>query len=331
MAVHPEDKKLHQRLAPLLARMGDVNGCLRQAAQGIGANLDDPKTLVATAKLLSRGGHPALALPVIRKALQKATSSPDAIEALAEVYVGLGRLHEAAVRYESIRDWKAGKQAVWARRIQERAAQLAVDPSPAEAEFRKALRTPDPSKADVALEKVLSLDPEHTRALRLRMQLRFGQGDASGAQVAAERLLSLSPEDGTAGAILAVLRLQKEEPLNEGEKERLEALLGGAESDATALATAAYARGLLALKLGRSAEAVVALKRAARLDPWRSPPGKSSPRRNVSRETPRALLRQRRSLSVETLPKETHEKRNQSGRNDCGHRRRSRHCRLLHL
>lgn len=265
----PEDREAHARFAYALAEIGDVNGVIRQYALASKSVPDNPKVLVAAARDLNRAGHSAEALPLARAAMKEKQNSPDAIETLGDTLLNLGRPHEAAINFERIRDWKAAKRPEYARRIKEVAARLAKSDAPAEQLLRQALQESAPQKSELLLNKALTIEPENTRCLRALLRIQFAQQEREAATATAQRLATISPEDGLSHALLAILML---EPTN-GQAINAEALqsaemhLKASEYDFSVAPTIYYGFGLLALRRGKTEEAIKAFDHAAHLDP----------------------------------------------------------------
>jgi tetratricopeptide (TPR) repeat protein len=265
----PEDSGAHRRLAAALARTGDVNGCVREHAFAGKTTPDSVKALSAAARDLDRAGYSAQALPLIRQALRGAQQSPDAFETLGDILVHLGRLHEAAIQYDRIRDWRAEKRPLYRKRLAEAAARLASSSAPAERLLRQAQRETDPAATETLLQQALALEPENTRCLRMLLRLQFARQQSEAALATAQRLIAISPEDGVAHTLLVVLWLERQgdRSLSAEEVQALETHLKAAEPDLSVTPTILYGRGILALKRGQTEAAIRDLERAARLDP----------------------------------------------------------------
>ena len=191
------------------------------------------------------------------------------METLGDILLNLGRPHEAAINFERIRDWKAAKRPEYARRIKEVAARLAKSDAPAERLLRQALQESDPTKSALLLNKALVVEPENTRCLRALLRIQFAQQKREAATATAQRLAAISPEDGLSHALLAILAL---EPANgqtpsTQDLQFAETHLKASEYDSSAAPTIYYGFGLLALRRGKTEEAIKALDHAAHLDP----------------------------------------------------------------
>ncbi len=205
----------------------------------------------------------------MRQVLEGSRRNPEAFETLGNILVHLGRLHEAAINYERIRDWKADQRAVYRKRLADAATRIAVSDAPVERQIRQAQRETNPAKAEALLQQALSLDPENTRALRSLLRCQFARRESVAALGTARQLIALSPEDGAAHTLFVVLALEalRERPLSEDDHRALVTHLKAAEDDPSVTPMLLYARGLLSLKSGQAQSAVQDLEQAARLDP----------------------------------------------------------------
>ncbi len=267
--VHPKDPQVRQRYAAALAETGDVNECVRQEALALQKPPDHPRVLLAAARDLNTAHFSKQALPLARQALQEAPQNPEAFETCADILLNLGRLHEAEVNFERIRDWRTGRRALYQQKLAQAAARLAADNAPAERLLRQAAREPDPGRAEQSLQQALALDPENTRCLHALLRLQFAREENEAALETAHRLAALSPEDGLAPALMVILLLERQgtQPRPEAAYRTLDSYLHAAEIDSSATPTRLYARGLLDLKRGRAPAAVRDLEQAARLSP----------------------------------------------------------------
>ncbi len=265
----PQDPAVHRQYADALARIGDVNGCVREEALAARTVPDNPRALIPAARALDRYGYSALALPLARQVTSANSQNPEALEALGDILVHLGRLHEAAIDYERIRDWKSEKRPLYRQKITEAAARLAASNAPAERLLRRAEAEHDPQKAEVLLQQALAADPDNTRCLRALLVRQFAGRQAEAAISTATTLMRLSPEDGTAHTLLVIGFLQQvgDRPLSADEDRALTAHLQSAANDFSVAPAFFYARGLLALKHGQAHEAAGFLETAARLNP----------------------------------------------------------------
>ncbi len=67
--MHPQVVATHVKLADLLARHGDIDGCVQQYAAAMHASIDSPRVLSAAAEALRAGGHAAAAEALDRRNL----------------------------------------------------------------------------------------------------------------------------------------------------------------------------------------------------------------------------------------------------------------------
>lgn len=266
---HPENRQAHEMYASYLCKAGEVNSCARQFALALKAHPDSPRVLIATARSLNEGGLAAEALPIIRKARALTPTNPEGYEVLGDTLVSLGRLHEAALSYNQIRDWHKERMPIYQQKIAARAAQLAQSRDPAEVALREAEIAPDAATTERLLNAALTADRDNTRALRGLLRLQVGQGRGKEANETAKRLIALAPEDGLGHALFALLFLQetKSRSLTEAEAEAVGRHLHIAEADSSVAGTVSYTQGLLALRLGKHQQAVESLDRAQKLDP----------------------------------------------------------------
>lgn len=266
---HPEDAAAHRRYAAALAQIGDVNGCVRQHAMELHCRPDSPPALVAAARDLDRCGSSALALPLLRQATAGPGNSPEAFEALGDTLAHLGRVHEAAVDYDRLRDWRPERRKLYQQRLRDAAARVAAGTSPVEQILRCALQTSDPDAAMALLNEARAQEPGNTRCLHALLRLQFARGKRDAAADTARALCALAPEDGLAHALLVIIQLDatKGQNVTDTDARPLEQHLQAARADSSAAPTMLYAAGLLALRRGRAQEAVRSLEQALRLDP----------------------------------------------------------------
>jgi tetratricopeptide (TPR) repeat protein len=270
---HPKDPKLHRRMARLLARRGDVDGCLRQHASALRATLDATRTLIAAAEDLSAEGHAAEALPLARRAVSLANANPAAHEALGNAFLGVGQFHLAGRHYNKAAGWIPQRTPILRARMQRYMAKRAANPPPAERLFRRAQRlehqmvgpkrvTPE---VDELARKAVELEPHNPIYLNYLLKLQMAQRESAEALETADRLLELVPEDARTHANRAVLIL--EQPPAKQDLEAVEADLKAAAGDRPVAGTYHYARGLLALQRKDAAGAVREFRRTLEVDP----------------------------------------------------------------
>jgi tetratricopeptide (TPR) repeat protein len=265
---HPQDPKLHHQLAEALARIDDVNGCVREEAFAVKLTPDNPRALTAAARDLDMAGFSADALPLARQAAQQRLN-PAAQETLANVLLHLGRLHEAAIRYEQIRDWKADRLAAFKRQLADATIRLSRSQEPAEQLMRAAQTDPDRAHAETLLDQALHIEPTNTRCLRSLLKLQFARQELSQVTQTANQLAALSPEDGVAHTyyVSARLILLGDGPLAESDYQDLNRHLQAAMIDPTVVPTVYYDRGVIEMKRGQADAAIKDLERARDLDP----------------------------------------------------------------
>ena len=243
----PKNRHAHEMFAVALGKTGDTNGCALQYALAFQTTPDNPRVLVATARALNEGGFAKEALPLARRVRKATSMNPEAYAVLGDVLVNLGRLHEAAINYDQIRDWRAANLPEYQKKIMDAAARLNASATPTEAAYRQARRAASPSEAEKFLRESLAADPENARALRDLLRLHFDAGRREEAEVTAKRLMDLSPEDGLAHVLFCLLYLQKigGRALTEAELEAINQHLQIANADASVASSVQYARNLL--------------------------------------------------------------------------------------
>ena len=274
VAIHPEDRVAQRKLAAFLAASGNVDGCLLHNAAAEKAQPDSPRVLVATARDLDKAGYRGQALALVRRITQETHNNVEATETLADILLHMGRLHEAAINYDLLRDSRIDQKSRYQKEIVAAAARLAVSTAPSEVLFRQAQTATDPRISEQTLLKALELDPENTRFLRqlLLVQFSLSEKDVSekaAAEKTARKLSAISPEDGLSQILSSVLLLEAAPAgtLDASLREELETRLLNAERDPTTLPPLYYAYGLLYLKEGKAQEAVKELTESIRLAP----------------------------------------------------------------
>lgn len=264
----PKNPALHHQFAAALAEISDVAGCIREEAFAQRTTPDNPRALAAAAQDLSRAGHNEEALPVARQAARE-KRNPEAEETLADILLGLGRLHEAAVHYELIRDIRRERYPDYKRRLSAAAERIAGSNRPAEKMLRSAMSEQDTEKAIAGLNAALQLEPENTRCLRALLQLRMARKEFEEAAATAAQLTHISPEDGVAHTLYVAARLAR---LGDGQIieemfQDFDRRLQAAAQDPAALTTLCFDRGVISCKRGQWQQAIDNLKLADRLAP----------------------------------------------------------------
>jgi tetratricopeptide (TPR) repeat protein len=269
---HPQDLALHHRFALALARIADVNGCLREEAFAARTTPDNARALTAAARDLDGAGYAMQSYPLARRAAQQALN-PEAHEALGMALVHMGRLHEAAIQFEQIKDWHPEHAARYQREILEAARRIAQSQAPAEQLLRAAQSEPDRRKAETMLQQAMQIEPDNTRVLRALVHTQFALGEMQQTAATALNLASLSPEDGVGHTyyVAARLALLGSASLTASEERDLIAHLQAATRDTTVASIFYYDQGLIALKRGQVKEALVDLETTRRMDPTARP------------------------------------------------------------
>lgn len=271
--VAPNARGPRQAMARLLARRGDVTGCVRQHAAARRCALDAPAALIAAANDLTDAGRSALAVPLARRAIKVSRASPMAHEALGNALLAQNNVHEAAASYDKTAAWLPGRFPVLQEKLRRYFAQRARVAAQAETAFRTAVQreqtqigpqriTPDVERL---AQQAVALRPNDVRYQRYLLQVQMALRKNDAAIQTANRLLALAPGDARAHALLALLLVDRESSpagLNATEQH-----LKRAETDPNLEATWRYGRGLLALKRRQADVAVRELRASARLDP----------------------------------------------------------------
>jgi tetratricopeptide (TPR) repeat protein len=273
LRTRPQDRELHARLARLLGRRGDVEGCVRHRSMALGCAPDAPPALIAAANDLTDGGHAADALPLARRAVAVSDANPAAHEALGNAYLGTGQGHLAGLEYNKTASWLPERTPVLKERLARYFRDRAAHPPPAEQAYREALRRDQtqvgPRHATLEVEalaqRAVDLEPDNPNYLwyLLRVQMALRKNDPAAAT--ARQLLVAAPQDGRAHAMLAVLLLERAR--TDAELQEIEGHLQAAASEPLAEPTRYYGLGLLALRRNDGKAAVSRLRRAAELDP----------------------------------------------------------------
>ena len=267
--LHPEDRQAQRHLAAFFAADGDVNGCLLHHAAAEKAQPNSPRALLAAAHDLDKAGYSQQALALVRRITQETHSSVEATELLADILLHLGRIHEAAINYDMLREAKADQKAHYRQNIAAAVAKMANSNSPSERVLQQIQTDSDPRQSEQRLQKILEQEPENTRLLRPLLRLQFGLGEKEAAADTARKLSAISPEDGLSQTLLSVLMLEGAPPgpLNADLIQEIESRLRNAENDPSILPTLFYAHGLLFLREGKAQEAIHDLAQSLRLAP----------------------------------------------------------------
>ncbi|HZO91530.1 MAG TPA: tetratricopeptide repeat protein [Chthonomonadaceae bacterium] len=275
--VHPNDLKLHARMARLLGLRGDVAGCIHNHAMALRCPIDAPAALIAAANDLTDGGHAAEALPLARRAVSVRVSNPAAHEALGNALLGLGQIRLAEKEYQTTTSWQPKRLPILQKRLERYLAYRAAHPSPAELAYREARRLEHaqigPKRMTAQVEKLaqraVELDPTNPDYLWYLLRIQVARRENEAAIRTANQLLTAPPlevwKDARAHAMLAILLL--ETASRPEQFAEIDAHLQAAASDPVVAATRHYGLGLLALRRQQGAVAVRELRLAAQLDP----------------------------------------------------------------
>jgi tetratricopeptide (TPR) repeat protein len=269
----PTDRSLHRRMARLLARKGDVAGCLRHHAAALRSAADAPPTLIAAANDLSAEGYAGEALPLARRAVSLADANPAAHEAIGNAFLGLGQWHLAGRHYNKAAGWLPERTPELKERLRRFLEKRAANPPPAELAYRKAVALEGQmvgpkrvtEETETLAKRAVELEPTDPVYLNYLLKVQMAQRKSVEALATVDRLLELVPDDARAHALRAVLLI--EQATAEPDLKTIEADIKAAASNATVAATRHYAEGLLALHRKDAAAAVRALRRTVELDP----------------------------------------------------------------
>ncbi len=273
LRVHPDDRALHLKMALLLGKQGDVDGCIGNYATALRQSKDSVFVLTAAARALTQGGFVAQALPLARRAVVLGPHNPESREAFGDALLQSGQVDAAIANYNYTTNYIPARTHAIQARVNR---YVAAHPQPlptAEAAYRQARALMDnqiglhriPLRAEELAQKAVGLEPDDTEYLRLLLRIQFEMKEASAAMATARQILLITPEDARTRALLAVLladRGKGQEDFAEAEQ-HLRAIAGVA----AVAAQRHYALGLLALHQRQGDLAVAELTQAAQLDP----------------------------------------------------------------
>lgn len=274
---NPEAPEAQRQLARLMARRGDIEGTLRHLSVALKTTPDAPIVLIETGRTLISEKQAALALPILRDALQQAQRSPAGMEAMGDALLALNRPREASIYYQTVGEWKPSLLPLFEQRIQACYARRSNPLTEAERAYQQALQLkrsrlgPALTTDEVVtlLQKATTLAPEVTDYRRALVRAYVERRENDKAIATARKLWALSPEDTMNRALLAVALLESSG--TEAEFAEIFAHLNAAWPDPSARPMVHYGRGLLALRRNKAVEAVSELKKAVELDPDAEP------------------------------------------------------------
>lgn len=273
LRVHPQSSTLHRKMAELLAQRGDVDGCLRNWAEALHLPADAPQVLIATANSLTDAHFAQKALPLAQRAVQIATANPSAHEALGNAWLGLNRLRSAQIEYDATVKWHPQRINPIRKRIQAYWAYRIKHPLPSDilfGEARALLTKPnftytDAQKAESLAQQAFQSDPENSACAEFLLGLQIKNGQLNQALQTAKQLVFLLPYDHRAHALLASLLARQSSSPDDLREAQKQLELSGTEPSLSAIR--AYARGVIALKLGDLKTAFHQLSLSAQLAP----------------------------------------------------------------
>lgn len=264
LKVTPKNRKLRQELAGLIAQTGNIEATVQEWARALRQRPDQPTVLAEAARSLVQGGHPLLAIPLARQAIQTAPNNIIAYEALGDAYLAKDWIHEAAVAYQSATNGAPRQREIYKQRLALAAAKRQKNPPKAWQHVLAARNATSLEQTISELKNALDDNSEQIESLRMLLELSYRQGQPEVALDYAKRLLALLPDDSTANLFTALIFLR--EPLTEGRAAQLNLLLDKAEASGGATSTLLYARGLFALQQQRPTDAKTYLLKSAQLD-----------------------------------------------------------------
>lgn len=273
LRVSPQDRRLHSRMAQLLGRHGDSDGCVRNYATALHRPADAPQTLCAASRDLLTGGHVASALGLAQRAIASSGNNPEAREVLGDALLQTGRLDEAIGAYNYVTNYAPDRVHELQARVNHYAATHHIRLSPAEQAYDEAKRLMNsqiglrriPLRAEVLARRSVALDPGNADHLRLLQRIEFEAKQPRDAIETGRQLLQLVPQDTQAHALMAVLLADQSRTPAEVSEAQMH--LAAAEGVPETAPQCHYARGLLALRRKDGRLALRELEEAAKQDP----------------------------------------------------------------
>ena len=273
LRVSPENADLHRKLATLLGKHGDTEGCIRQFASAMRCAVDAPTALIPAANALTEGGFATQALPLAQRAVAVASANPKAHEALGNALLGTGQLHQAGLEYDKTVGWEPERRDFLKKKLEAYSAERANKPSPAEQVYRDAKKmaqeqvgprqmTPE---VEALAKRAVELEPNNPTYVWFLMEVQIAQKRKEEAILSARNLLRLVPRDSRGNALLGLLLAEKAN--TPAEYQEASKYLKQVATDPLVKATYHYGLGVLALRQNQGENAVRELKLAVQLDP----------------------------------------------------------------
>lgn len=272
LRINPNDRALHRQMALLLAKQGDVEGCVRNFAAAQGCALDAPPALIAASDALTASHHADLALPLAQRATRITVSNSDAQQALGNALLELGKVNEAAEQYNKAAEWIPSRYAGYKAKILAYRRDHPAQVSPAESAYLKAnqefMGQFGPHRATDTLEasarQAVSLEPNNSEYLRLLIDVMMLKRDRSEVLPFAKRLATLQPDDAPSQLQLALQLVEREtrpEAITEAQT-LLNSTANKKNLSPSTLSLWHYIAGAIALKQNKGMEAVSELKQS---------------------------------------------------------------------
>lgn len=277
LELNAKDVPTQRRFARLLAEEGDVEGCQRHHAAALNRPPDSPPVLTAAAQDLADTGHEKEALRLVKRALEIAPHSPEALETMGNALLAAGQPRDAAVYYDKARAYHPERFQMYCDRIakyfREQRQRAAAQLPPAERAYRASRDLVHGQVGPLHIgpeairlaQQAASLEPQNPKYLRYLLMLQFDKRRYDEAIETANRLLALAPQDTRAHALLAVMLV--DHAVTPHDLEAVEQHLQIAATDPAAEATWRYGEGLVAMKRGDNTGAIREFQRALQLDP----------------------------------------------------------------
>ena len=269
---NPGDAEAQLKLARLLGLHGDVAGAVRHQSAARRVPPDSPTALAEAAADLLEGGHAQDSIPLARRAVEMASSSPRAHMVLGDAILALGDTENALKEYNAAIAWKPELKPKIKAKLQLYYAEKARLPNPAAQAFQQARKLESsqfgpkkisPEVMDLA-KKAVELSPNNPVFLRYLLHLQVARKENSEAFGTGKRVLALLPNDSYGNVVLGAVQADQAntpEELADAEAH----LRAGKPSDM--IGTRHYGLGLVAIARKQGDLAVTELREALRLDP----------------------------------------------------------------
>jgi tetratricopeptide (TPR) repeat protein len=282
LRARPNDRNLHEEMAALLATRGDVEGCIHEHSLAQHKPVDAAPVLVAAVKDLLSAKQAEAALPLARRAVKISEFSPDAHEALGDVYLALGRSYQAGEAYNTAGGLMPSRSPQIEKKVDAFLAAREKNLPPAEVAYRKARRLSvsqvGPRKVTDEVEQfareAVRLDAYNPEYYWFLMNALKEQNKEDEAIETCRKMLEIAPKFARGHALLATMlvdRASAAEGLKEVEEHLNLALTYATESnkkeDAETAAARHYGLGLLALKREQGAVAASEFRKTIQYAP----------------------------------------------------------------